>query len=91
MRELGVLGHAEYKVSFMLDHRAMITVQTEKYGEQCLLSDSVTCWVPKFLLWQACKTPVGVVSSLYIQQVFRVLAMMAPCNEPLSSAAYRHL
>lgn len=32
MRELGVLGHAEYKVSFMLDHRAMITVQTEKYG-----------------------------------------------------------
>lgn len=50
MRELGVLGHAEYKVSFMLDHRAMITVQTEKYGEQCWLSDPFTCHVPNMLL-----------------------------------------
>ena len=50
MRELGVLGHAEYKVSFMLDHKAMITVQTEKYGEQCLLSDSISCQVPNILL-----------------------------------------
>ena len=33
MRELGVTTHPDYKVSFMLDHRAMITVQTERYGE----------------------------------------------------------
>ncbi len=32
MKELGVTTHTDYKVSFMLDHRAMITVQTERYG-----------------------------------------------------------
>lgn len=32
MRELGVTTHADYKITCMLDHRAMITVQTEKYG-----------------------------------------------------------
>ncbi|KAK9828309.1 hypothetical protein WJX74_008288 [Apatococcus lobatus] len=32
MRELGVTTHPDYKISFMLDHRAMITVQTERYG-----------------------------------------------------------
>ncbi len=33
LQELGVLGHSEYKVSFMLDHSAMLTVNTDKYGE----------------------------------------------------------
>jgi hypothetical protein len=33
MRELGVLGHSQYKLCCMLDHKAMLTVQTEKYGE----------------------------------------------------------
>ena len=33
MRELGVSTHSDYKITCMLDHRAMITVQTEKYGE----------------------------------------------------------
>jgi len=32
MRELGVTTHADYKVTVMMDHRSMITVQTEKYG-----------------------------------------------------------
>mmetsp|Transcript_47453 Transcript_47453/g.152013 ORF Transcript_47453/g.152013 Transcript_47453/m.152013 type:complete len:313 (-) Transcript_47453:150-1088(-) len=32
MRELGVLSNPNYKVAFMLDHSAMITVTTEKYG-----------------------------------------------------------
>ncbi len=32
MRELGVTTHSDYRVTLMLDHRAMITVQTEKYG-----------------------------------------------------------
>ena len=33
MRELGVSTHQDYKLTCMLDHKAMITVQTEKYGE----------------------------------------------------------
>ncbi|KAK9830125.1 hypothetical protein WJX72_009902 [[Myrmecia] bisecta] len=32
MRELGVTTHPDYKISFMLDNRAMITVKTAKYG-----------------------------------------------------------
>jgi len=32
MQELGVLSHPEYKVTCMLDHAAMVTVHTEKYG-----------------------------------------------------------
>ncbi|KAI8474471.1 MAG: MGC81798 protein-like protein [Monoraphidium minutum] len=32
MRELGVLGNEHYKITAMLDHAAMVTVQTEKYG-----------------------------------------------------------
>jgi len=32
MRELGVLSHPEYKIMQLLDHGAMITVHTEKYG-----------------------------------------------------------
>ena len=34
MQQLGVLGNPDYKITFMLDHKAMITVQTERYGEQ---------------------------------------------------------
>ena len=30
MRELGVLGHADYKITMLMDHGAMITVNTEK-------------------------------------------------------------
>ena len=32
MRELGVSTHPDYKLAFMLDHLAMITVQHPKYG-----------------------------------------------------------
>eukprot|EP00123_Amoebidium_parasiticum_P020307 comp4717_c0_seq1/m.876 comp4717_c0_seq1/g.876 ORF comp4717_c0_seq1/g.876 comp4717_c0_seq1/m.876 type:complete len:320 (-) comp4717_c0_seq1:384-1343(-) len=32
MKELGVLGHSNYKISFFMDHLAMITVQCPKYG-----------------------------------------------------------
>ena len=32
MRELGVLTNENYKILMLLDHGAMITVQTEKYG-----------------------------------------------------------
>ena len=32
MKELGVLGNSQYKLVCMLDHKAMLTVQTEKYG-----------------------------------------------------------
>eukprot|EP00879_Flechtneria_rotunda_P027531 GHRR01029497.1.p1 GENE.GHRR01029497.1~~GHRR01029497.1.p1 ORF type:complete len:199 (+),score=47.63 GHRR01029497.1:240-836(+) len=32
MRELGVLGNSQYKIVCLLDHQAMVTVQTEKYG-----------------------------------------------------------
>lgn len=39
MQQLGVLGNPDYKITFMLDHKAMITVQTEKYGK----SPAQTC------------------------------------------------
>jgi ubiquitin-like domain-containing CTD phosphatase 1 len=32
MGELGVLGHADYKITSLFDDRAMITVQSPKYG-----------------------------------------------------------
>ncbi len=32
MKELGVTTHADYKVTVLMDHKSMITVQTEKYG-----------------------------------------------------------
>ncbi len=32
MRELGVLGHPNYRLTCMLDHAAMVTVATDKYG-----------------------------------------------------------
>jgi ubiquitin-like domain-containing CTD phosphatase 1 len=32
MRELGVSTHPDYRLTCMLDHKAMITVQTDKYG-----------------------------------------------------------
>jgi hypothetical protein len=32
MRELGVLGNEFYKVVTLLDHAAMLTVNTDKYG-----------------------------------------------------------
>lgn len=38
MQQLGVLGNPDYKISFMLDHKAMITVQTERYGERKALT-----------------------------------------------------
>ena len=34
MQQLGVTNNPNYKITFMLDHKAMITVRTEKYGEQ---------------------------------------------------------
>ena len=33
MQQLGVTNNPNYKITFMLDHKAMITVRTEKYGE----------------------------------------------------------
>ena len=33
MRELGVLGSPNFKIMQLVDHGAMITVQTEKYGD----------------------------------------------------------
>lgn len=33
MRELGVLGNSNYSLTCMLDHKAMVTVFTEKYGK----------------------------------------------------------
>jgi ubiquitin-like domain-containing CTD phosphatase 1 len=32
MRELGVLGNEFYKIVTLLDHAAMLTVNTDKYG-----------------------------------------------------------
>ena len=32
MKELGVLGNTNYKIVCLLDHSAMLTVRTEKYG-----------------------------------------------------------
>ena len=32
MRELGVLGNANYQVVCLMDHQSMVTVATEKYG-----------------------------------------------------------
>lgn len=32
MQQLGVTNNPNYKITFMLDHKAMITVRTEKYG-----------------------------------------------------------
>ena len=40
MQQLGVTSNPNYKIAFMLDHNAMITVRTEKHGE---LEKSVHC------------------------------------------------
>ena len=32
MQQLGVTNNPNYKITFMLDHKAMMTVRTEKYG-----------------------------------------------------------
>lgn len=32
MRELGVTNNPNYKIAFFVDHMAMISVHTEKYG-----------------------------------------------------------
>lgn len=32
MQQLGVTNNPDYKITFMLDHKAMITVRTEKHG-----------------------------------------------------------
>lgn len=32
MRELGVSSHSAYKLTFMLDHMAMVTVNHAKHG-----------------------------------------------------------
>ena len=34
MQQLGVTNNPNYKVTFMLDHKAMITVRTEKHGKR---------------------------------------------------------
>ena len=34
MQQLGVTNNPNYKITFMLDHKAMITVRTEKHGKQ---------------------------------------------------------
>lgn len=64
MRELGVSTHQDYKLTCMLDHKAMITVQTEKYGgyPACVgccsrAPCSPDCPEPQMRLWlhlQAC-------------------------------------
>lgn len=36
MQQLGVTNNSDYKITFMLDHKAMITVRTEKYGKTSL-------------------------------------------------------
>lgn len=33
MQQLGVTNNPNYKITFMLDHKAMMTVRTEKYGK----------------------------------------------------------
>lgn len=33
MQQLGVMNNPNYKITFMLDHKAMMTVRTEKYGK----------------------------------------------------------
>ena len=33
MQQLGVTNNPNYKITFMLDHKAMVTVRTEKYGK----------------------------------------------------------
>ena len=43
MQQLGVLNNPDYKITFMLDHKAMITVQTEKYGKLSSLLSHCTC------------------------------------------------
>lgn len=40
MQQLGVTSNPNYKIAFMLDHKAMITVRTEKHGK---LEKSVHC------------------------------------------------
>jgi ubiquitin-like domain-containing CTD phosphatase 1 len=37
MKALGVLDNDNFKVTFMLDYRSMLTVKTSKYGVQLLL------------------------------------------------------
>ena len=34
MQQLGVTNNPSYKITFMLDHKAMITVRTEKHGKK---------------------------------------------------------
>ena len=44
MKELGVSTHTQYKLCFMLDSSAMISVHTPKYGviEVCCHNESVS-------------------------------------------------
>lgn len=61
MKELGVLSHPDYKITAMMDHLAMITVQSESHGvfdckplgvlwgkcpEVSICVDGVKCLIP---------------------------------------------
>ena len=37
MRELGVSSHPDYKLTCFLDHKAMVTVKTERRGKPATL------------------------------------------------------
>lgn len=62
MRALGVLGHVDYRISFMLDFRAMVTIHTEKRGALlaavCLPAIRRPCTLNELspLFLQACLT-----------------------------------
>lgn len=35
MKGLGVLGHADFKITFMMDFKSMLTLHTQRYGAPC--------------------------------------------------------
>lgn len=68
MRELGVLGADDWKVTCMLDHQAMLTVTTERYG-------TFDC-KPLQFLWSKFRC---VRACLFFPQFFVMFGARAPC------------
>lgn len=49
MKELGVTSHPNYKISFMLDSLAMISVHTPKYGViEVKIKNQIICKIKSF-------------------------------------------
>lgn len=76
MRELGVLGNDNYKLVCMLDHKAMLTVQTEKYG--------VFDCKPLQFIWAKVRFGRGCIKATCSRKARYKKAETVQCHAPLS-------